>query len=180
MNTRLWFLSKQSYYLDNYLFSGIAVLLLIAIFYRMGHAMMVPLILFIPMVVLGFTLWTLFEYGMHRFIFHHVMVSDHALHHANPKGYVGVPNFVSLLVLLVIAAPLLLVLPMTVAFELLLGLILGYLWYLTLHDRFHRQFWFLSKRLDRLRIHHDVHHRWVSRNFGVTTRLWDIAFRTIG
>jgi sterol desaturase/sphingolipid hydroxylase (fatty acid hydroxylase superfamily) len=142
--------------------------------------MVLQLLLALPMAGVGFGLWTLFEYVTHRWVFHMIMLRDHALHHQNPAGFIGVPNFVSLSVLAVFAAPIFVALPAVLACEILLGLVLGYVWYLTLHDRFHRSSWLFTGVIYKLRQHHDLHHRWASKNFGVTTRLWDKVFNTIG
>src|SRR4051812_6814378 len=48
-------------------------------------------------LVFGLGVWTLAEYLIHRFIYHHVPIFSalHDSHHREPKAMIGVPSFVS-------------------------------------------------------------------------------------
>ena len=62
--------------------------------------------------------------------------------------------------------------PLAVTF---VGFAAGYFGYITIHWLIHhssRQF------IAPLKAHHDMHHRRARVNFGVSTRLWDVVFRT--
>src|SRR5450432_2300558 len=48
--------------------------------------------------MIGFGLWTLLEYGIHRWLYHSVefFIRLHAAHHKEPHAYVGAPPFVGI------------------------------------------------------------------------------------
>jgi len=128
----------------------------------------------------GLLLWTLIEYFMHRLAFHGF--APHTEHHANPSD------------VKYIVAPLRLSLPgacisfgiswliggsWRAAISIVCGIVTGYLLYEWIHLRVHS-----GKRggrlLRALRKHHYYHHFASDRvNYGVTSPLWDIIFRTV-
>ena len=131
---------------------------------------------------LGYGSWTLTEYLMHRFVFHHfpVFTAMHLAHHKEPHELIGTPTIVTLA-----AFALLVFWPMHAfggleqASALSAGMISGYLAYVSVHYIVHNVGsrglpW--MKRLIRLHAihHHDMHH-----NFGVTTAFWDRVFGTL-
>jgi sterol desaturase/sphingolipid hydroxylase (fatty acid hydroxylase superfamily) len=132
--------------------------------------------------LMGVILWTLVEYVLHRFVLHRVpgLASLHAMHHARPGAYIGSPLWASLLTLSIAFLPLWRVGGFEIASGLSSGLSLGYVWYLLVHDAVHR--WPLKKGspLMKARSRHLLHHRRsdIDVNFGVSTNIWDIIFRT--
>lgn len=129
----------------------------------------------------GAALWTLVEYLLHRFVYHDMpLVKElHAMHHARPIDFVGSPLWTSLLGF----SAVLLILSYFWTFEIAsgatCGLIVGYVWYLVVHDAVHR--WHASDNswIRPLRLRHLRHHRSpLPGNFGVTTGVWDFVFAT--
>ena len=133
--------------------------------------------------LLGIFLWTLVEYLLHRFVLHRVPVIRllHAMHHAQPSAYIGTPLWVSFLGFSCISfAPLWWIGDFEIASGVNCGLIIGYVWYLVIHDAVHRwplseNSWIRKARLRHLRHHHTSE---PGGNFGVTTDFWDGVFLT--
>ena len=129
----------------------------------------------------GTMLWTLLEYVLHRFVYHEVagIKELHGMHHEHPNDLVGSPLWSTLAAFLVLSIALVLLAGVEIGSGLTLGLMLGYVAYLVVHDGVHRwqlreNSWMRSYRLWHLR-----HHRHpVPCNFGVTTGFWDIVFGT--
>jgi sterol desaturase/sphingolipid hydroxylase (fatty acid hydroxylase superfamily) len=136
----------------------------------------------------GLLIWTLVEYVMHRFSFHHAPATRvevaiaylvHGVHHAYPDDsrrwmmplVVTIP-IVAALTLLAYAvggAP---------ALPVLGGFVHGYLAYDTLHHAIHRGA-NRSRAVRWLRKHHMQHHYATpDKRFGVSSPLWDLIFRT--
>ncbi len=124
----------------------------------------------------GTAIYTLSEYGFHRWLYHATRVhSLHALHHADPRAPVGAPFFFTLalaasafwLACRVVAAP------VAAVFA---GAFLGtHVYQGVVHHALH-QGWGGAFRV--LRRHHHLHHRRGDTNFGVSTIFWDRIFRT--
>jgi len=137
----------------------------------------------------GLVLWTLFEYLMHRFIFHfyphgpfqtQLQFIMHGVHHQYPndKDRLVMPVTVSI--------------PITVLMYLLFdalmaehtfgffsGFACGYVAYDMIHYSVHH--WHKAKNpvMSKIRRHHMAHHfRDTNRGFGVSTPPWDYIFRT--
>jgi sterol desaturase/sphingolipid hydroxylase (fatty acid hydroxylase superfamily) len=133
-------------------------------------------------VVSGLVCWTLVEYLLHRYVLHHVgwVKEQHDVHHHDERALVGTPTWFSLLTFLTfVTVPLLLVSPVEVAAGLTAGMMLGYLWYVTLHYGIHH--WRIASAgyLGRLRRRHALHHHFdPDSNFGVTSDFWDGVFHT--
>jgi sterol desaturase/sphingolipid hydroxylase (fatty acid hydroxylase superfamily) len=138
--------------------------------------------------ILGAVLWSLIEYLIHRFSFHHTPRSrtgmfwaylSHGVHHAFPEDdrrwlvppIVSVP--VAALFYLVIRA-----VTGSLAAPLFAGGLLGYLTYDLGHYTIHRgssRFGFINGlRRRHLQHHYQTPDRW----FGVSSPLWDYIFRT--
>ena len=142
-------------------------------------------------IVGGILLWTLFEYCMHRVMFHfegngpltrHLHYVVHGMHHAHPTDPKRVifPPFGSLFIGLLMAAVLYMVLPLAWFFCVFAGFICGYCWYEFMHYAAHHVKWQIPV-MRRLKRHHLLHHHnrdGVQNNFGVTTSLWDHVFGT--
>jgi sterol desaturase/sphingolipid hydroxylase (fatty acid hydroxylase superfamily) len=131
--------------------------------------------------VCGAMLWTLAEYLVHRFVYHKVSILRelHGMHHSRPCDFIGAPIWVSIVTFSSSFFLLALFWDVEIARGTTSGLIVGYVWYLLIHDAVHRwqlaeNSWLRSHRLRHLR-----HHRHPEPgNFGVTTGVWDIVFGT--
>jgi sterol desaturase/sphingolipid hydroxylase (fatty acid hydroxylase superfamily) len=143
-----------------------------------------------PLLAIGLISWSLFEYVMHRFIFHYqarsrlgrkFLYHAHIAHHEDPLREGG------------ISASLILGVPIGVAYWLLawlvtgswvasswcfIGLAAGFFAYKWVHFQCHhrRRRWRILKYL---RHYHLLHHyRTPELRFGVTSPLFDIVFGT--
>ena len=134
------------------------------------------------LIALGLLGWSLAEYLIHRFAFHHapVLQQIHLAHHHAPRELQGTPMLVTLLVFYgLVYWPLTLALRPEWAAAAMAGVLLGYLGYISVHYVVHHlgsggRPWL--RRLIRL---HAVHHHDVAHNFGVTSPLWDWVFGTL-
>lgn len=145
------------------------------------------LVVLVALVLVGWLLWTLIEYWLHRGFFH--MRADtparrvtsfivHRHHHVAPEDrdhLVATPLYSLGLFLLLLAAYSLI--DSVARWPLLAGGMLGYLAYEAAHWRAHHA---PGARLGRALRRHHMHHHFVDRagNFGISTRLWDLVFRT--
>jgi sterol desaturase/sphingolipid hydroxylase (fatty acid hydroxylase superfamily) len=130
--------------------------------------------------VAGAAGFSLIEYLMHRFVLHRVAPFRglHEMHHDSPTALVGTPTWLSaaligggvLLPLWWQAGP-------EIASGLSFGLIVGYLWYVSLHHAVHRWPARAGSYLHRAKRRHALHHHArLPCNFGVTTGCWDRLF----
>jgi sterol desaturase/sphingolipid hydroxylase (fatty acid hydroxylase superfamily) len=179
---------------------------------RFSHPWM-PMALFIPLGILlialaqktdprgwagvaawiagGAFLWTLIEYGLHRFVFHWTEVKEpwrtvasglHMAHHRSDEAaeLILAPPFVSLVFGTIIFGILnLVVWSFSRAALLEAGIFLGYLAYEWVHYSVHR---FKARTpLGRHWKRHHLHHHFKAprRSFGVTSPLWDWVFGTL-
>ena len=118
--------------------------------------------------VAGVVVWTLAEYFAHRFVLHHLIPVQHGLHHANPDAAVLTvfwQIWICFALVYLIAGG---------AF--LAGALVAYTWYLFVHHCAHHSADSLPPRLLE---HHQRHHRFATRNFGVSTTLWDHLLGTM-
>jgi sterol desaturase/sphingolipid hydroxylase (fatty acid hydroxylase superfamily) len=136
----------------------------------------------------GGLFWTLFEYIMHRFLFHYVAESEraskfiyimHGNHHHYPrdKERLFMPPVPSLILASIIFGLMYLVMG-KIAFMFFPGFIIGYLMYGTMHYAIHawnppfkwiKPLW---------RNHHLHHYKDDGKGYGVSTTLWDHVFGT--
>lgn len=136
----------------------------------------------------GLLLWTLIEYGMHRFVFHYWapkvrprQVPPHLRHHETPREaeFILTPISFSLPMAAVVAGGLRLALgSWERAATVIAGVIAGYLAYEILHLRMHTSS-SSGALIQWMRRHHFRHH-FIDPDacFGVTTPLWDVVLRT--
>ncbi|HEX3876046.1 MAG TPA: sterol desaturase family protein [Bryobacteraceae bacterium] len=131
-------------------------------------------------VAAGLFLWTLLEYGIHRFAFHGFL--PHYQHHEDPKDpkYIASPLWLSggtsllLWALMRIPAGSWARSSLTQA-----AIISGYLFYEWLHLRIHANE-AGGPLLTELRKRHYYHHFADERfHYGVTTNVWDRVFRSL-
>src|ERR1019366_6072293 len=116
----------------------------------------------------GVVALTLAEYVVHRFVLHGFAPTEHRLHHANPDGPV-------LTIFWQIWACFALVY-LIAGGAFLAGALVAYAWYLFVHHCAHHG---PNNMLPSLLKHHKNHHRFASRNYGVSTTLWDHIFGTM-
>jgi sterol desaturase/sphingolipid hydroxylase (fatty acid hydroxylase superfamily) len=115
----------------------------------------------------GVVVWTLGEYAVHRFVLHDLMPTQHGLHHTNPDDPVLTifwQIWVCFALVYLIAGG-----------ALLAGTLVAYAWYLFVHHCAHYSPDNLPAPLLK---HHTCHHKFATRNFGVSTTLWDYVFGT--
>jgi sterol desaturase/sphingolipid hydroxylase (fatty acid hydroxylase superfamily) len=124
------------------------------------------------MVAAGIGLWTLAEYGIHRYLFHRLPVIKpaHDEHHEKPSGMTGVTSWQS--------AAIFFVLFWIMPTSLLIGFASGYLAYIVTHHAFHHWRIEPTSPFYAGKMRHTMHHHGDERNFGVTTSLWDRVFGT--
>ena len=151
-------MSPRMFFLDFYVYPPIILLCLIVAFERVEANRVVGLIC---LVLLGYSVWTLIEYLVHRFVLHHVPLlrGPHEAHHDAPNDLIGTPTILSVAAFYFFGY-----LPMTMIWgarptaALLAGLVGGYLSYMLVHYAVHhigsRGFHFLKQ----LKRHHALHH----------------------
>ncbi len=170
--------SKAGYYADFILYP---VLIMGLGAFETGSVHEFPY-LWVCSLALGLLMWTIVEYGTHRFILHSVeaVARLHEQHHATPGAYVGTPTWISLMCFALGGfTPALILFGWDVASGVTTGLMLGYVWYLVVHDAVHRRHLKPGSLLYRTKMHHALHHySKVGGNYGVTSSFWDHTFDT--
>lgn len=137
----------------------------------------------------GMLFWTLFEYIMHRFVFHMVAESDraqkfiyvlHGNHHHFPrdKERLFMPPVPSLILASVILCLFYLIMG-TTAFMFFPGFLLGYLLYGSMHYAIHAWNPPVKWMKPLWRNHHLHHYKDDHKGFGVSTTIWDRVFGTM-
>jgi sterol desaturase/sphingolipid hydroxylase (fatty acid hydroxylase superfamily) len=132
-------------------------------------------------LLIGAALWTLIEYLIHRFAYHHapILAPLHDAHHQAPRAFVGVPSFLSSgLILVVCYVPLRGVTPVFAA-GFTSGVMLGYAAYMFVHHATHHFNIQPGGWLYGARLHHMTHHYREGVNYGVSTGFWDRVFGTL-
>ena len=175
-------MSPRWFFMDFYIYPPLILLCLLVAFDGGTWQVVVSA----GLAVLGLAIWTLAEYLIHRFGFHHMpgLKPVHLQHHAEPMGLHGSPALVTVMVFALLAfAPLWYLIGMAYAAALTAGLMLGYLAYVAVHYAVHHVSglgpgW-IRPRLRMLIRAHAVHHHKFECNFGVTTTLWDRVFGTL-
>jgi len=111
---------------------------------------------------------TLGEYTVHRFLLHNIATTQHRIHHAHPEEPIRRifwQIWVSFAIVYLIAGGVVLA-----------GALVAYAWYLFIHHSAHHSPDALPTSLLK---HHISHHKFATRNYGVSTTLWDHVFRTM-
>lgn len=172
---RAFGLTRLGYYLDFALMPLIAAALIVRELSTAG-----PSWLLLDRIWFGVVMWTLAEYLIHRFAFHGDTRFEHMhqIHHDRPRDWIGVGSWGTILALFWVWVLLGMIEP-SLANAVTAGLVLGYLFYIVIHDRFHhgnrRAFGRYVRFMDR---HHAGHHRSGDVNFGVSSTVWDYLFGT--
>ena len=122
---------------------------------------------------------TLMEYAAHRWVLHRIppFRRMHGLHHAAPVALVGTPTWFSAAIIAGVLGLLWWQVGLNFSSGATFGLILGYLWYVSVHHAIHRWRARNGSYLQRAKVRHGRHHS--NRepcNFGVTTAFWDRLF----
>ena len=147
----------------------------------MSHGTWIMRVEWSASLLIGVGLWTLLEYGIHRWLYHGVelFIRLHDAHHKQPDAYIGAPPFIGIaLIFLAIYLPGEL-LSLTVASGLTTGVLVGYMTYQLVHHATH--FWQPARGsyLYCARLRHSSHHYHRELgNFGITTVFWDQVFGT--
>ncbi len=142
----------------------------------------------IGLLLLGLLIWSLFEYAMHRFVFHLKLTSQlgrtfvflaHGNHHTQPAD--PLRNLMPPVVSLAIGAAVWAILYLTAGAAgsvIFVGFWIGYAIYDALHYACH-QFPLRRGLLGRLRKHHIRHHHaHDDGNYAITAVFWDRLFGT--
>lgn len=180
-------MSPRWFFLDFYIYPPLVLVCLVLAFEAtdLGRTALSCL-----QVAAGLVVWTLAEYLIHRFAFHHapLLKAVHLEHHAEPEGLHGSPTLVTVAVFAGLAfLPLWWALSLQSAAALTAGLMLGYLAYVGVHYLVHHPAILgqgeagsrARKALRGLIRAHAVHHHQLEMNFGVTTMFWDRVFGTM-
>jgi len=136
----------------------------------------------------GAILWSLFEYIMHRHLFHMIVerpkakrfvYTMHGVHHEFPRDRerLFMPPVPSLIIASIIFSTMYLIMGWN-ALAFFPGFLLGYLLYGSMHFAIHA--FAPPKFLKALwRNHHLHHYKSPDKGFGVSSVLWDHVFRTV-
>jgi sterol desaturase/sphingolipid hydroxylase (fatty acid hydroxylase superfamily) len=139
--------------------------------------------------IIGMLFWTLFEYIMHRYIFHWVAESErakkivyvmHGNHHHFPRDRerLFMPPVPSLILAAIIFLSLYLIIGQNV-FVFFPGFLLGYLMYGSMHFAIHAWNPPFKWMKPLWRNHHLHHYKDEHKGFGVSTTIWDRVFGTM-
>ena len=136
----------------------------------------------LALLVLGYAIWTLVEYFMHRYVFHHMpgVKPLHMAHHADAHDLIGQPTILSFTLIFALGY-----LPSAYLFGAyagcfpFVGLMAGYLAFSSVHFIVHHAELSRFKIMRQLKRGHAIHHYGNNQyNFGVTTLFWDRVFGT--
>jgi sterol desaturase/sphingolipid hydroxylase (fatty acid hydroxylase superfamily) len=128
-------------------------------------------------IVLGVLTWTFFEYWLHRALHWRRFSMGFALHmghHQHPSD----PSGGTLYSTMVIGALVLIAWKFGVG-SFVIGVLLGYMWFIVLHHLLHNLINVDGLIIRALAENHEIHHHeGPQRMFGVSTSLWDLVFGT--
>lgn len=115
----------------------------------------------------GFVLFTLAEYWIHRALHRWFYHGTHEHHHLHPQDYVVLWYVPFLFVGFWLLMP-------AATFA---GFTAGYCWFICSHHAMHQ--WRTKTQIASFVSHwHDLHHRSIRFNFGITQPFWDLVFGT--
>jgi len=135
----------------------------------------------LPCVAIGAVAWTIAEYAAHRWLYHARMPLwrvGHQMHHESPELLIGLPWFATA----GFAGACWYLVAYTLHVHAVASGLAGFLAAFTVHGVLHHSHHRWGRRAvwcRSLRVHHRIHHRLPSTNFGVTTRFWDDIFGTM-
>lgn len=175
----------QAAYRADFWVYGAAVGLLSTVLVSAGPGHQWPRL--VACVVSGLALWSLVEYGLHRFVLHRVQPFQrwHDDHHRRPTALIGIPTLMSVALFVVLVfAPAWALAGAWQASALTLGMLAGYLAYVITHFAAHHTVpWGLEGTAwlrERRRWHARHHLRSRAPGcFGVTCGIWDRLFASV-
>lgn len=129
----------------------------------------------------GLFTWTLVEYCFHRWVYHKgetLAHAGHLLHHDEPEALIGMPWFITSVVMYSLWFVFGYLLAIGSASSYVSGWLSGFFLYYTFHHVIHHHYNPKNGWYRRLRAHHKIHHQIPESNFGVTNRFWDQVFGT--
>jgi dihydroceramide fatty acyl 2-hydroxylase len=141
------------------------------------------------LVLVGYVLWTLFEYWLHRLVFHfepekgigariHWMI--HGVHHDHPNDRLRLvmPPAASIPLAIIVVGAIFLIFGSTHGPAVSAGFLIGYIVYDEIHFALHHHTPTTSfgKRLRELHMRH--HFQDDEKGFGISAPYWDVVFRT--
>lgn len=172
-------LNTFAYYVDFFLAGAIIVALAVTTMVTTGAVGGVQWLL---AAVAGFIAWTLFEYVVHRVLYHQVpyFVELHDAHHAEPDAFIGAPPVIGIIMILALSYLPLAAFSATLASGATAGMLAGYMGYMLLHHAAHHWKPEPGTWLYMARRHHALHHYHhdAEGNYGITTSFWDHVFGT--
>ncbi len=138
--------------------------------------------------LVGALAWSLFEYVMHRHLFHMIVESPrarrfvytmHGVHHEYPRDQerLFMPPIPSIVIAVVLFSLFYLLLG-NYAYSFFPGFLFGYLAYGSMHYAIHA---FAPPKFMKAlwRNHHLHHYKTPDKGFGVSSVIWDVVFRTV-
>ncbi|KAE8609141.1 hypothetical protein XENTR_v10011724 [Xenopus tropicalis] len=157
------------------------------------YSVPVPVFFFFPLFLIGVLVWTLMEYGIHRFVFHmnppasnyylitlHFML--HGQHHKAPfdSSRLVFPPVPASFVIIPLYILVQLIFPVPVGLSVFVGGLFGYVAYDMTHYYLHYGSPNKGSYLAWLKSYHVRHHfEHQKSGFGITSTLWDRPFNTL-
>lgn len=157
-----------------------------------GGCRLLSIILFVLLFLVGIPLWTLMEYGLHRYVFHMEPRGDspfmitmhfffHGQHHKVPfdEDRLVFPPAAAAVFVLAFYKLLVLLLPGGIGSSAFCGGLVGYIVYDLLHYYMHHGAPERGSYLHDLKRYHVMHHfNDPNTGFGISTKFWDRPFNT--
>jgi lysylphosphatidylglycerol synthetase-like protein (DUF2156 family) len=167
----------------NYWFGYVAnislVIWMVSHAFRGGHSLL-GTGEFVAFAVIGLGSWTLSEFLLHRYLYHvwtSFLSTGHSLHHKRPRDLIGVPWYLTTIAIVALYYGLSLIFRPSSTGVVMGFNWLGYIFYCITHHGSHH--WRLRRGwLGRMKRHHLIHHAHPEYNWGFTTPIWDVVFRT--
>ncbi|RIA82145.1 hypothetical protein C1645_700337 [Glomus cerebriforme] len=143
--------------------------------------------------LIGIGMWTLLEYGIHRFLFHvdtilpdhpyalSVHFTLHGIHHYLPmdKLRLVMPPVLAFAIKIPIIKFVYLIFPVIIGHGLIAGAVFGYICYDLTHYHLHHARPF-GKHLREMKSYHLAHHyKNYELGYGITSKIWDKFFGTL-
>jgi len=171
---------NKFFYYGDFFANPFAVIVLIYVAFAAGGMQAVPV--FAGSLIIGVVIWTLVEYLVHRFVYHHAPFFSalHDSHHKAPASFIGVPSFVSSGFLIAVCFFPVRMFDAIAACGFTSGMLIGYAAYMFVHHATHHFSIEPGHWLYKSRVRHMAHHYHDNANFGVSTGFWDRVFGTTG
>ncbi len=157
------------------------------LYYGAAHKAIAPWTEFL-LFLSGTLVWTLFEYIMHRYLFHiyvesprakKIVYTMHGVHHEYPrdKERLFMPPVPSLILAVIIVSIMYFMMGWK-ALSFFPGFLFGYICYGSMHYAIHA---FAPPKFMKAlwRNHHLHHYKAPEKGFGVSSVLWDVVFGTV-